>query len=141
MNNQSLIKTEPWIEVPAVQQTTTLSPGYSAGPQPGSAVDYWRILRRSKLSLLAFAALGLTAGLGVSFLQKPAYRATTAVEIQDNKEDLLATKMLNQSNESTPTDALTDVQTQMRILQSKTLLSRALDKVQTMSVEEGERKP
>lgn len=63
------------------------------------------------------------------------YRATTAVEIQDNKDDLLATKMLNTSNSTIPAETPTDVETQVRILQSKSLIERALERLQTSADE------
>ena len=75
------------------------------------------------------------AGIGICVFQTPMYRATTALEIQDNKDAALAMKMLNQTNESTPADTLTDVQTQMRILQSKTLIDRTLTRLQADSSE------
>jgi len=141
MNNESLTKFEHRIDVPAVPQPAVSIPEYSVDPQAGSILDYWRILRRRKLPLLTFGMVGLAAGVGISFIQKPMYRATTAVEIQDNKDVVLATKMLNQPSESTPTDSLTDVQTQMRILQSKTLIGRALDKLQPAFEEKQSTKP
>lgn len=133
MHNNSLTRFEQSIELPAVEQPAASRPTYTVAPQSGSVLDYWRILCRHKLSLIAFGVLGLAAGAGVSYLQTPAYRATAALEIQDNKDDVLATKMLSSANESTPADSLTDVQTQMRILQSKTLIDRALSKLQTES--------
>jgi succinoglycan biosynthesis transport protein ExoP len=65
------------------------------------------------------------------------YRATAALEIQDNKDDILASKMLGPVNDSNSTDALTNVQTQMRILQSKTLIERALKKLKAGGAGDG----
>lgn len=134
MKNQLSIKTER-IDMPVPVQPAVSRPEYSVAPQTGSVLDYWRILKRHKVALIAFGALGLTGGLGISFLQTPMYRATAALEIQDNKDNLLATKMLEQANESNSADALTDVQTQMRILQSKTLIERTLNKLQAQSAD------
>lgn len=137
MNNESLIKTQHWIQMPADQSPMQARAEHSVDPQKGSVLDYWRILRRRKLPLITFGIVGLAAGLAVSFCQKPLYRATTALEIQDNKNEASAAKMLAPTNESTPADSLTDVQTQMRILQSRTLIKRALDKLQATSEKEG----
>ncbi len=131
MNNELILKPEPRIDMPAIVQPAISPLEYSAAPQTGSVLDYWRIIKRYKVLLIAFGALGLAAGLGFSFLQTPMYRATAALEIQDSKDDLLATKILSQTNEPNSADALTDVQTQMRILQSKTLIERALNKLHT----------
>jgi succinoglycan biosynthesis transport protein ExoP len=133
MHKELVIKSEPVFEVPAIMQPAISRPDYSGAPQTGSVLDYWRILKRCKVAVVAFAALGLAAGLGVTFLQTPMYRATAALEIQDNKDNFLASKMLQQANESNSADALTDVQTQMRILQSKTLIDRAVKKLEADS--------
>jgi capsular exopolysaccharide synthesis family protein len=140
MNNESLIKTQQWIEMPVQHEPVIARSEYSADPQRGSILDYCRTLRRQKLALCIFGILGLVAGVGISFSQKPMYRATTAVEIQDNKDDLLATKMLDTSNSTTPAEAPTDVQTQVRILQSKSLIERALNKLRSASDEEAKAK-
>ncbi|MBV8864287.1 MAG: polysaccharide biosynthesis tyrosine autokinase [Acidobacteriaceae bacterium] len=55
------------------------------------------------------------------------YRASTALEIQDNKNDAGA-RLLSPTADSTSVESLTDVPTQIRILQGKTLIERALAK-------------
>jgi succinoglycan biosynthesis transport protein ExoP len=128
MNNESLIKTTDWMHMPALQAPAIGRPEYSVGPQTGSVLDYWRILCRHKLALLLCAAIGLAGGIAFTLAQTPMYRATTALEIQDNKNDALVAKLLNSTTDSAPVDSLTDVPTQIRILQGKTLLERALNK-------------
>lgn len=137
MNNQSLIKTQHWIQMPVENSTGQSKSEYFAEPQKGSVLDYWRILSRRKLPLVTFGVVGLAAGVAVSVCQRPMYRATTALEIQDNRDEASATKMLAPTPESTAPDSSTDVQTQMRILQSKTLIKRALDKVEVESEKDG----
>jgi capsular exopolysaccharide synthesis family protein len=128
MNNESLIKTTDWMNMPAVHSPAMSRPEYSVEPQTGSVLDYWRILWRRKVALLVCGAVGLTGGIALTLSQTPMYRATTALEIQDNKNDALAAKLLNPTADSAPVDPLNDVPTQIRILQGKTLIERALNK-------------
>jgi capsular exopolysaccharide synthesis family protein len=136
MNNESLIKTTDWMHMPAVHSPAISRPEYLVEPQNGSVLDYWRILRRRKLALLLCSTLGLAAGIAFTLSQTPMYRATTALEIQDNKNDALAAKLLNPTADSTPVDSLTDVPTQIRILQGKTLIERALKKADMVQAED-----
>jgi polysaccharide biosynthesis transport protein len=136
MNNESLVKTQHWTQVPALTPEITYRSDRSTEPQAGSVLDYWRILCRRKASLLLFGALGLAGGLAVTLPQVPLYRASTALEIQDSKGNASAMKILNPSSDSAPADSLTDVQTQMQILQSRTLIENALKKVQLSTQEE-----
>jgi polysaccharide biosynthesis transport protein len=133
MNNELLVRTRDLMHVPAVTTVTASRPEYSVEPQSGSVLDYWRILYRRKLTLIVFAVAGLVGGLAFTLPQAPVYRASTALEIQDNKDDAFAMKILNPVADSTPVDSLTDIQTQIRILQSQTLIERALNKVHISS--------
>jgi polysaccharide biosynthesis transport protein len=129
MNNASLIKSQDWTHVPAITPVAISRPEYTVEPQTGSVLEYWRILCRRKLALIACGVVGLVGGIAFTLPQAPVYRATTALEIQDNKDDILGMKILNPSSDSAaPADPLTDIQTQIRILQSQTLIERALNK-------------
>jgi polysaccharide biosynthesis transport protein len=136
MNNESLIKTTDWTHMPGVHSPAISRPEYSVEPQTGSVLDYWRILWRRKLALFVCGAVGLTAGIALTLSQTPMYRATTAIEIQDNKNDAFAAKLLNPTADSTPVDSLNDVPTQIRILQGKTLIERALKKADIAPIED-----
>ena len=142
MNNESLIKMNDWRHMPAVVSPAISQPEYAVEPQAGSVLDYWRILFRRKLALILCGAIGLAGGVAFTFLQTPMYRAKTALEIQDNKNDAFASKLLNPvAGEQTPADPLTDIQTQIRLLQSKTLIERALSKVNGPLPEDGQTRP
>lgn len=132
MNNESLIKTQQWMQAPAALPQLPAGSEYTADPQSGSVLDYWKILRRRKLALSVFGVAGLAAGLAIGFCQKPMYRATAALEIQDNKDDVFTPKTAASPTGSAP-DVLANIQTQMRILQSKGLLDRTLNRVEKSS--------
>jgi capsular exopolysaccharide synthesis family protein len=142
MKNELLIKTNDWSHMPAVVSPAIARPEYAVEPQTGSALDYWRILCRRKLALILCGAIGLAGGVAFTLLQTPMYRAKTALEIQENKDDAFASRLLNPvAEQPAQTDPLTDIQTQIRLLQSKTLIERALIKVNGSLPEEGQSQP
>jgi succinoglycan biosynthesis transport protein ExoP len=102
---------------------------YGEEVEKGSALDYWRLLARRKGTLIALAICGALAGVIVTLSQSPVYRARTSIEVQDFNHDLFNTKVGNPVEESSPANALTDVQTQLQILQSQSLIERTLDKL------------
>jgi uncharacterized protein involved in exopolysaccharide biosynthesis len=128
MKQESLVVRRDPMQFPAVAPLAVHSPEFSVEPQTGSVLDYWRTLCRRKLLLAVFGGTGLAIGIGVALIQAPVYRAHTTLEIQEIKGDTLAIKA-NPVPDATSTDALTDIQTQIRILQSRTLIEHALDDV------------
>jgi len=133
MNNELITKTRDLMYVPAVTAVTASRPEYSVEPQSGSVLDYWRILYQRKLTLFAFAVVGLIGALAFTLPQTPMYRASAALEIQDNKNDAFAIKILSPVADSTPNDPLADIPTQIRLLQSQTLVERALNQAHISS--------
>src|SRR4051794_28028074 len=111
--------------------------------QAASVLDYWGLFIHQKSLLIMFATLGLVSGLVITFLQKPVYRAVTALEIlqlQDSK-DALTWRLLNPPSESGQSDPLIDVQTQIRILQSRALVENALVRVGALPVQDVNARP
>jgi succinoglycan biosynthesis transport protein ExoP len=133
MNKESLIPAKAWENLPSIAPQAAYHPEYSMGPQAGSLLDYWRTVCKRKGLLAGFGLAGLLIGVGVTLPQSPVYRASTTLEIQDAKNDILAMKVLNPIPESSPADPTSDIQTQIKILQSKTLIERALNKVPVAS--------
>ncbi len=131
-NSISNNKPEP-VDLRIVAPASLKQYDYTAHPQPGSVLQYWHAIRGRKLLLAGFALAGLALGIGCTLIQVPTYRATTSIEIQDDRDDNLA-KMLNlRPNDPVTPDSLSGVQTQIRILQSKTLVARALAKAHILS--------
>jgi polysaccharide biosynthesis transport protein len=129
MEKQSLTPTRHLTDLPAATPAAVSGLGYSAEPQTGSLLDYWHAIWRRKALLAALSLGGLALGIGVTLLQSPMYRATTSIEIQDPKHDNQAAKILNPQPESGATeDPLTDIQTQIKILQSQSLIDHAMER-------------
>lgn len=106
---------------------------YADEVQRGSVIDYWRILYRRKGVLLALAAAGALAGFLVTLPQSPVYQAHTSLEIQDLNQEFLNIKLASPVSDSSSISVLTDIQTQIKILQSETLIERVLDRLKISS--------
>lgn len=128
MNNNSLIQTREWTSVPAVPPAAVYVPESSVQAQPGSLLDYWGLLWRSRMLFASCTLAGLVIALGILLTQSPAYRARTTLEVQDVNHDFVDMKLASPVADSSPTDVLTDIQTQIKILQSDTLIDAALNK-------------
>jgi succinoglycan biosynthesis transport protein ExoP len=128
MEKQSLIKTRDLAGLQIAEPEFISPPRYSAEPQTGSLLDCWHALRGRKVTLAVCGLVGLGIAVGVTLPQAPMYRAMTSIEIQDVKGDDLGTRILNPQADPAAIDPLTDIQTQIKILQSHTLIERALNK-------------
>lgn len=95
-----------------------------------SLMDYWEGIRRYKLMILAFVAMGAMGGLILSFLQTPMYRAHTSLEVEDLNENFQNLK------DSDPTAQIPSAesyfQTQVKILQSREMIELVIDKLNLM---------
>jgi succinoglycan biosynthesis transport protein ExoP len=109
-------------ESPSAEVTAT--PGYE------SLLDYWYILIRHKMTLLGFALAGLLAAIVISLLQTPIYRARTSLEIQDFNENFLDLQSVDPTNSTgNYATAQSYFETQIKILQSESVLERVIDKL------------
>ncbi len=85
---------------------------------------YWRILSIYKKTIFWFALIGFLLGLLLTFLEKPTYRAKTAIEILNINQDFFYNKQTSPLSDSDPSSDTSDLQTQVRILSSDALLDR-----------------
>jgi len=101
-----------------------------AVPAHDDLLNYWGILVRQKLTLLRFAGAGLLTAILISLLQTPLYRARTSLEIQDFNDNFLDLKSVDPTSSSGNYNAAESyVETQMKILQSESLLERVINKL------------
>lgn len=118
-------------------QASYTDAGYSNGPDPsaepesGGLLEYWRILRRRKGTLLLIAVLGAIVGFLVTLPQTPVYQVRTSIEIVGLNQNFLNIKESNPLNEGQSTVDATDIQTQIKILQSDSLIDRVLAKMKS----------
>jgi polysaccharide biosynthesis transport protein len=113
--------------------------GYSNAPDPnveppsGGLLEYWRILRRRKGTLILIASLGAIIGFLVTIPQTPIYQVKTSLEIVALNQNFLNFKESNPLTESGSSVDTTDIQTQIKILQSDSLIDHVLAKLKSDS--------
>ncbi len=107
------------------------SPPAEVAAVPGcySFLDYWHILVRHKMALLRFALVGLIVAILFSLAQTPLYRARTSLEIQDFNDDFLDMKSVDPTSTGNYLTAQSYFQTQIKMLQSESLLERVINKL------------
>ena len=117
------------------------SEGYGSGSDRDqeNAVDlfeYWRLLRRRQGTLILSLGLGLLGALLVTMPQTPVYQVKTSLELLNLNENFMNMKDVEQVADQNGYDLLTDIQTQIRILQSDTLLDRVLGELRSAGTEQ-----
>ena len=101
----------------------------SAG-EPGSLLEYWRILTKRKGTLMLVAIASLMSGYFFTKLQAPVYRARTLVQIESINDHFLNMRDANQSSSDATTESPEyNIRTQVTVLQSRPVIERTLDKL------------
>jgi polysaccharide biosynthesis transport protein len=104
-----------------------------AVPAHNDLLNYWGILVRHKLTLLRFAGAGLLTAILISLLQTPLYRAQASLEVQDFNDDFLNVKSVDPTSTGNYLTAQSYFQTQIKMLQSESLVERVIDKLKLES--------
>src|ERR1035437_7195287 len=91
----------------------------SAEAGSGGLLEYWRILSRRKGTLVLLAIAGALVGFLVTIPQRQIYQAHTTIEILGLNDNFLNQKQVNPLNENGVSADTTDIQTQIRIIQSE----------------------
>ncbi len=96
-------------------------------PGPGLLLEYWDIIRRHWTALMVAAFIGLLAALLFTLPQTPVYRARASLEIQNLNENFLNMREVNPTtNDPGSSPPEYDLQTQVQILQSESVLDRVI---------------
>ena len=102
-------------------------PGVDEDEEEGGLLEYWRILRRRKGTLIMGAVLGLLIGIAITLPQTPIYQAKTTLEIQSFNQNFMNMGNLQEVTEGSNVGGqMVDIQTQIKVLQSETLVDRVL---------------
>ena len=133
-NNQNPVSlvARPGAGVPARSQYGVNAYGlerFDESDSDGGLVEYWRILRRNKRTILLTSLCGFIIGFAVGIPMTPRFRVKTSLEVLSINEDFMNMK---QSNPNTTVDNSYDTseeQTQAKLIQSKELISRVLAKL------------
>jgi len=86
-------------------------------------LEYWQMVRRHKLAVVAVSVLGAVAGFLYTLPQPRIYQSHTTIEVQGLNEDFLGLHNVNPT--VSPTSNYYpdfDIQTQVKILQSRSLM-------------------
>ena len=96
----------------------------SAIHQKIAKARYWQILRRKKIEIISVCVLGCVLGFALTLLQVQTYQSRTTIEIEAPDDAFPAL-----GSSTRPGDGGADIQTQIAILKSKTLLKRVVAKM------------
>jgi polysaccharide biosynthesis transport protein len=98
--------------------------------EPGPGLGYWHTVRRHKGSVLLAAFLGVLAACLYSFPQTPIYQARAILEWQGFNENFLNMRDVNPMTDAgNAYNPEYDIQTQVRILVSRSLTDRVAGKL------------
>jgi polysaccharide biosynthesis transport protein len=111
-------------------------PGMVEDDSSPGLVEYWRVLRRRKGTVILIAALGLFAGALVTLPQTPIYQAKTTLEMLSLNENFMNTKDAQEISQSSGFNVMMDIQTQIKLLQSESLTDRTLRSLKYKPAEE-----
>ena len=100
-----------------------------ARPDPDSEglLLYWRVLVKRKRAVVLITLSGIAAGLLFSFLQTPIYEARASLEVQNFNDQFLGMGKTDPTSVNYEADSY--IQTQLKMLQSDSLLDRVSAKV------------
>jgi capsular exopolysaccharide synthesis family protein len=100
-------------------------------PETGGLIEYWRILRRHKGTWIVFAFAGALVGLLITFPQTQVYQVRTSVEIVGLNDNFMNFKQVTPVTQTGASSETSDIQTQIKIFQSESLLERVEAKLNT----------
>lgn len=95
----------------------------------GLVQEYFQTVRRYKWSLLGFALAGVLVSLLFGLRTLPMYRTRTSIEIRAVNSDFLNRRMVNPTDTDGGAEADTNLQTQIKLLESDTLMGATIEKL------------
>src|SRR5438105_1711457 len=110
----------------------TLLAAQQDDPSRDGVVAYWRMVQRHKWMVVLVALLGAMVGLLITLPQTPVYQSQTSLEVQGLNENFMNLQSLNPT--SAPggyVDPSYEIQTQVKVLQSRSVLQRAVERLLT----------
>ena len=126
-----LIHSQAHSQAPARTHDVDYAHEDSLGEEPsGGLLEYWRILERHRGTVILITFLGMLGAFLYTLPQTPIYLAQGTIEIQSMNEDFMHMREVNPTSANGNNyDQLSDLQTQVKILQSRALLTRVVDKM------------
>lgn len=117
-------------EIVDVDRTDDSFAGYSGlDDGQGGLLHYWRILLRRKGVVVLGVVLGLLLGAALTLPQTPIYQASATLEIRSLNGNFMNIGAVQQTADNDGWDGMIDLQTQIEILKSATLVDRVTAKM------------
>ena len=117
----------PALVQPPASNGSMPSGASSGGKRDYSGVlEYWHMVRRHQTAVIAAASIGAIVGFCQTLSEPRIYQAHATVEIQSMNDNFLNMKELNPVDRSGSMSSDSDIQTQVRILQSNKLIRRVV---------------
>jgi succinoglycan biosynthesis transport protein ExoP len=101
----------------------------SGTPAFTALFEYLRAIRRHKIALIVAVVIGGTAGFLLTLREPRMYQARTSIEIQGLNQEFLDMRNVTPTTGDLGFDRATDIQTQVKILQSNLLIDRVTQKL------------
>ncbi len=101
-----------------------------ADRSPNLLLDYVRLLSRFRVVIALFALAGVLVSLLFNLTALPVYRARTSLDIQNLNGDFMNMHTLSPTGSADSSSTEVYVQTQIKLLQSDTLLERTVNRLQ-----------
>ena len=125
---------EPIRRNPGPDSNLPAIPGMLSASEPqkgmkrdySGALEYWQMVRRHKLAVVIAVLVAGLIGFYTTLSEPRIYQAHTTIEIQGLNEDFLNLKELSPNVTSGDGDTDTEIQTQLKIIQSATLIRRVV---------------
>jgi len=99
-------------------------PAYTESRPEGLFDEYVRVLARHRLTIIVPALLGLLIGVLICLPSQPVYRTHTSLEIRSINGDFMNLHSVAPTGDNSPAGADTNFQTQIKLLDSDTLLQQ-----------------
>ena len=126
------LQTQPFAPSQAISYPSS---AYYANEQEdsnhGGLLEYWYILRRYKGTVILVTFLGTLLGYLSILPQTPVYQARVSMEIENLNQNFMNMKDANPTQATGSGGETSDIQTQIRILQSESLIERVINKLKT----------
>ena len=109
--------------------------------EPSLILEYLHTIGRGWKFILVCAPLGLLAALLINASSMPLYRARTSLDVQALNQNLLSTRTAEPSSDQMPDSMESYIQTQIKLLESDTVIHLAVKRMQASPAPIQTRKP
>ena len=111
-----------------LEEPTNFRPGRTP-PTPNLLTDYLRTLARWRIAILLAAVLGGLLSVSLNLGVMPIFEARTSLDIQALNSDFMNMRDVSATGGETGASSESYVQTQIKLLQSSTLLDRTVERL------------